>query len=167
MNKPQSPLVDEMRKSGARASVRELRSEMDLLDTRLIINEHQNFDENDLKTPTNDLTRRQRLASKIPKPRVRWSLLYAVAAGTCFALAFIISRIDTSGANYDPLTESKNNYNQTASVDCLRLQTTGVALQWTEQLLFNGLQDEKGQIGNVSHFEESFLIDIKTPPSMT
>jgi hypothetical protein len=171
----QSPLVVNMHKNGARESVRESRLTWDPLDTSYIpIDEREVDEENELKPQTGNVVHRPKLDQDISRPKGKWSLLlslpsftFVFAAATCFALTGVLSTVDTSGVNVH--SDSSFDYSKTAAIDCSRLQTTGVANLWTHSQLDNpGAFDYYNyHLGNVSHFEETFMLDIKTPPSMT
>jgi hypothetical protein len=171
----QSPLVVKMHKNGARESVRESRLAWDPLDTSYIpIEEREVDEENELKPQTGNVVHRPELDQDISRPKGKWpsflslpSFAFVLAAATCFALTGVLSTVDTSGMNVH--SDSSDDYSKTAAIDCSRLQTTGVANLWTHSQLGNpGSFDYYNDThGNVSHFEETFMLDIKTPPSMT
>jgi hypothetical protein len=87
-----------------------------------------------------------------------WSIASAgflIAVVGCFVLAAQVAKIDTSIAS------------MTTARDCNQIQASGLAPFFTHaQLLFNlnwtDYYDAKG-----SYFEETFILDIKTPPALS
>jgi hypothetical protein len=156
-------------------SLRESRLTWEPLDTSYIpINERELDEENELKPQAGNVVHRLELDQDILRPKGKWSLLlslpsftFMLATATCFALTGVLSTVDTSGVNVH--SALLFDYSKTVAIDCSRLQTTGVANLWTHAQLNNdgGYFDYYNYHGNVSHFEETFMLDIKTPPSMT
>jgi hypothetical protein len=83
------------------------------------------------------------------------SVGFLAAAAACLVLAAQVARIDTSIGSI------------TTARDCNRIQASGFAPFWTHSgLLFNlnftDIYDAKG-----SYLEETFILDIKTPPALS